>query len=59
MLSDDAPQVVRSSETIVISRAFPEFAWRELPWRRDHRIMDLNGHLDLSGVPAQVTGLYW
>lgn len=59
MLSDDAPKVIGRSETIVISRSFPEFAWRDLPWTPKHRIMDLNGMLDLSGVPASVTGLYW
>lgn len=59
MLSDDAPKVIRASESIVISRSFPEFAWRDLPWREDQQIMDLNGNLDLSGVPAKVTGLYW
>lgn len=59
MLSDDAPKVIGESETIVISRSFPEFAWRDLPWGPKHKIMDLNGNLDLSGVTAQVTGLYW
>lgn len=59
MLSDDAPKVIRASETVVISRTFPEFAWRDLPWHAGQRIFDLNGRLDLEGVPAAVTGLYW
>jgi len=59
MISDDAPKVIKGSDTIVISRAFPGFAWRDLPWRENHRIMDLNGSLDLEGVDVPVTGLYW
>jgi len=59
MLSDDAPKVISVSDTIVISRAFPEFAWRDLPWREGHSIMDLNGRLDLTGVDVPVVGLYW
>lgn len=59
MLSDDAPKVIDASDTIVISRSFPEFAWRDLPWRAGQSIMDLNGRLDLAGVDVPVTGLYW
>lgn len=59
MLSDDAPKVIGESDTIVISRTFPEFAWRDLPWREGHSIMDLNGRLDLEGVNIPVIGLYW
>lgn len=61
MLSDDAPLTMSSSETIVISRTFPEFRWRDLPWKAGQRIMDLQGRLDLEGVPESVTvtGLYW
>ncbi|OGR38769.1 MAG: hypothetical protein A2051_13310 [Desulfovibrionales bacterium GWA2_65_9] len=59
MISDDAPKVIGASDTIVISRAFPGLAWRDLPWREGHSIMDLNGSLDLAGVDVPVTGLYW
>jgi len=59
MLSDDAPMVINKSDTIVISRSFPEFAWRDLPWRAEQQIIDLNGWLKLEGVPAKITGLYW
>lgn len=59
MLSDDAPAVISASDTVVISRTFPEFAWRDLPWREGHAIMDLNGRVDLTGVNVPITGLYW
>ncbi len=59
MLSDDAPAVIESSETIVISRNFPELVWRDLPWSPQHRVMDLNGWINFEGVPAAITGLYW
>ncbi|MBU1040993.1 MAG: nucleotide sugar dehydrogenase [Proteobacteria bacterium] len=59
MISDNAPKVIGESDTIVISRSFPGLAWRDLPWRAGHSIMDLNGRLDLAGVDVPVTGLYW
>ena len=59
MVVDAPDSLVRKSEIVVLARPFPEVSWKTLPWDPKQMIFDLDGRIDLSGIPARVEGLYW
>ena len=59
ILVEDPAQVVKKSDTVLVTRHFKEMDWRGLPWQKSHRILDLVGVDAVKNLGCRYDGLYW
>lgn len=58
LLTNDLAAVVATSDVVVVSHRLTPAMWRDLPWRRGVRVIDLANVAELRHLPGY-EGLYW